>query len=96
MLWYVLPSVWTLIKEDQVLMYAQEHIVQWHPTILSKLAIIPQGLINSYSRDKHGEEYKAGDLVVRFPDCTMAKGDMICGDEANKFSSKWKAAFGSA
>lgn len=31
--------------------HALEHIVQWHGTILAKLALIPQKVINSYTRD---------------------------------------------
>ena len=29
----------------------QEHVVQWHPTILTKLVLIPQRLLNAYSTD---------------------------------------------
>ncbi|KAK3899480.1 sphingosine-1-phosphate lyase protein [Staphylotrichum tortipilum] len=52
--------------------HALEHIVQWHPTILSRMAIVDQQLLNSYSKGSRGEEYKDGDLVVRFPDCATA------------------------
>lgn len=31
--------------------HALEHIVQWHGTILNKLALVPQRLMNSYTRD---------------------------------------------
>lgn len=36
--------------------HALEHIVQWHGTVLAKLALVPQRLINSYMReaDKSG------------------------------------------
>jgi mannan polymerase II complex MNN11 subunit len=29
----------------------QEHIVQWHPTILTKLALVPQRTMNAYASD---------------------------------------------
>ncbi|KAK2072975.1 hypothetical protein P8C59_007292 [Phyllachora maydis] len=45
--------------------HALEHIVQWHPTILSKLALIPQRIINSYNKDGKGEAYKDGDIAIR-------------------------------
>ena len=31
--------------------HALEHIVQWHGTVLAKLALVPQRLMNSYTRD---------------------------------------------
>lgn len=31
--------------------HALEHIVQWHGTILAKLALVPQRILNSYTRD---------------------------------------------
>ena len=31
--------------------HALEHIVQWHGTILAKLALVPQRMLNSYTRD---------------------------------------------
>lgn len=72
--------------------------MQWHPTILSKLAIVPQRFINAYSRDKHGAEYQDGDIVVRFPGCTSgaatpASGEVKCDEEARRFLPKLKQAF---
>ncbi|KAL8850418.1 MAG: hypothetical protein Q9221_004650 [Calogaya cf. arnoldii] len=54
--------------------HALEHIVQWHPTILTKLAIIPQRLLNTYntdipSRGGAAALYKEGDFVVRLVGC---------------------------
>lgn len=31
--------------------HALEHIVQWHGTVLAKLALVPQRLLNSYMKD---------------------------------------------
>lgn len=71
--------------------------MQWHPTILSKLAIVPQQFINAYSRDKHGAEYQDGDLVVRFPGCTSGatavSSEVKCDEEARRFLPKLKQAF---
>lgn len=34
--------------------HALEHIVQWHGTILAKLALVPQRVINSYTKESEG------------------------------------------
>ena len=31
--------------------HALEHIVQWHGTILAKLALVPQRVLNSYAKE---------------------------------------------
>ncbi|KAH7149890.1 galactosyl transferase GMA12/MNN10 family-domain-containing protein [Dactylonectria estremocensis] len=49
--------------------HALEHIVQWHPTILSKLALVPQRTIASYGRNKEGNSYRDGDFVALLVDC---------------------------
>ncbi|KAI5800018.1 galactosyl transferase GMA12/MNN10 family-domain-containing protein [Geopyxis carbonaria] len=56
--------------------HALEHIVQWHPTILTKLALIPQKIMNSYPtpiESKLAESgdaiYEKGDFVVHFHNC---------------------------
>lgn len=53
--------------------HALDHIVQWHPTILARLALVPQRTINAYSKDSAGAgingNYKDGDLVIRFFGC---------------------------
>ncbi|GKZ19178.1 hypothetical protein AbraIFM66951_008012 [Aspergillus brasiliensis] len=50
-----------------------DHIVQWHPTILARLALVPQRTINAYSKDSNGAAvdgvYKEGDFVIRFLGC---------------------------
>ncbi|PYH96254.1 hypothetical protein BO71DRAFT_448802 [Aspergillus ellipticus CBS 707.79] len=50
-----------------------DHIVQWHPTILARLALIPQRVINAYSKVSSAATtdgtYKEGDFVIRFPGC---------------------------
>ncbi|PSR90507.1 galactosyl transferase GMA12/MNN10 family-domain-containing protein [Coniella lustricola] len=73
--------------------HALEHIVQWHPTILSKLALVPQRTINSYSSASRGEEYQTGDLAVRFPACTKSSKSPTCEAEAEPYAMVWRSAF---
>lgn len=73
----------------------QEHIVQWHPTILSKLALVPQRTLASYSKSTIGEQYQEGDFVVLFPDCTKT-GDQSCQTVSSHYWEKMKKAFGIA
>ncbi|KAI0837305.1 glycosyltransferase family 34 protein [Hypoxylon sp. FL0890] len=75
--------------------HALEHIVQWHPTILSKLAIVPQHLINAYSSNAHGAQYKDGDIAVVFAHCSNT-GDKSCAKEAERFSQQWRTSFSRA
>ncbi|TPX13138.1 uncharacterized protein E0L32_006338 [Thyridium curvatum] len=72
--------------------HALEHIVQWHPTILSKLALVPQRILNSYDTAAHGEAYTKGDLVVRLLGCT-GQGEYSCDKAAAKFTPVWREAF---
>ncbi|KAI1456130.1 glycosyltransferase family 34 protein [Annulohypoxylon moriforme] len=72
--------------------HALEHIVQWHPTILSKLAIIPQHIINAYSSNDYGAQYKDGDIAVVFSRCPDT-GDRSCAKEAERFSQQWRTSF---
>ncbi|KAI2611045.1 glycosyltransferase family 34 protein [Hypoxylon fragiforme] len=75
--------------------HALEHIVQWHPTILSKLAIVPQRIINAYSSNDHGEQYKDGDIAIVFARCSNT-GDKSCAKEAERFSQQWRTSFSRA
>ncbi|ORY18738.1 galactosyl transferase GMA12/MNN10 family-domain-containing protein [Clohesyomyces aquaticus] len=66
--------------------HALEHIVQWHGTILAKLALVPQNLINAYTKGpasaKNGK-YKDGDLIAAFPGCDKDK--FTCADDMQPF-----------
>jgi len=57
--------------------HALEHIVQWHGTILAKLALIPQRMFNSYTHDIAGTNtkgmYQEGDFVANFPKCDQER-----------------------
>ncbi|KAF8471984.1 galactosyl transferase [Kalaharituber pfeilii] len=66
---------------------ALEHIVQWHPTILVKLALIPQKVINSYPT-LPGQEgsYEEGDFVVHFQGCEASGRN--CEKEFERFWEK--------
>ncbi len=72
----------------------QEHVVQWHPTILTKLALIPQKLLNSYnvdieSRGGRDAMYKTGDFVVRLVACEL-DSSRNCEREFDKYYEEWK------
>lgn len=74
---------------------AQEHVVQWHPTILTKLALVPQNLINSYGVDiasRGGKEvmYKEGEFVVRLVGCEL-DSTRYCEKEFDMYYQQWKS-----
>jgi mannan polymerase II complex MNN11 subunit len=69
--------------------------VQWHPTILSKLAIVPQSAINAYSQTEKGDKFTPGDLVVRFVECDK-KSTQNCYTEAKPFEQQWRTSFKNA
>ncbi|KUI73755.1 putative alpha-1,2-galactosyltransferase C8D2.17 [Cytospora mali] len=73
--------------------HALEHIVQWHPTILSKLALVPQRIINSYDKPDKGHPYSTGDLAVRFPKCAKSVKSPNCATLAEPFTSVWRSAY---
>jgi len=69
--------------------------VQWHPTILSKLAIVPQGIMSPYATAEKGEHvYKPGDFVLRAPGCSKnGEGPRTCEHELTKYKEQWQKAF---
>ncbi|KAL9625813.1 MAG: hypothetical protein Q9160_000133 [Pyrenula sp. 1 TL-2023] len=79
--------------------HALEHIVQWHPTILAKLALIPQRRMNAYNLNnkkvdnekdvKEKSIYHEGDFLVRFFECDDA-GDRNCAKELDPFYALWE------
>ncbi|KAF2236538.1 glycosyltransferase family 34 protein [Viridothelium virens] len=72
--------------------HALEHIVQWHGTILAKLALVPQRILNSYLRDPSGGTegvYAEGDFVVNFFGCDLA-GDRNCEEEMTPMITRWR------
>lgn len=86
------PSFEPLVLTSLLL---QEHIVQWHPTILTKLALVPQHLINSYGVDiasRGGKEvmHKEGEFVVRLIGCELDSA-RYCEKEFDTYYQQWKA-----
>jgi mannan polymerase II complex MNN11 subunit len=74
----------------------QEHIVQWHPTILSKLALVPQQVMNSYNQAENStSKYSKGDFVIRFNGCEQ-KIDRSCETEAQSYLKEWRTNFNPA
>ncbi|KAI9749460.1 MAG: hypothetical protein M4579_006862 [Chaenotheca gracillima] len=74
--------------------HALEHVVQWHPTILAKLALVPQRLINSYNNDSPGHDdtilYADNDFVIHLSGCkNNARRD--CESELETFYRLWKS-----
>lgn len=66
--------------------------MQWHPTILSRIAIVDQRVINAYGKGGTEEEYKDGDLVAMFPGCAKA-GAQACETESQAFVQAWRRVF---
>ncbi|KAK9333295.1 galactosyl transferase GMA12/MNN10 family-domain-containing protein [Lipomyces starkeyi] len=48
---------------------ALEHLAQWHPTVLSKMAIIPQRIFNAYPNGVGESMYQDGDFVASLSGC---------------------------
>ncbi|KAI9681372.1 MAG: hypothetical protein M1817_002655 [Caeruleum heppii] len=75
--------------------HALEHIVQWHPTLLAKIAIVPQNIMNSYNQNRPAHEagtlYKKGDFVIHFYGCGT-DADRNCEKELEPFYNEWLAA----
>ncbi|KAH0565916.1 hypothetical protein GP486_000696 [Trichoglossum hirsutum] len=57
--------------------HALEHIVQWHPTILTKLALVPQRIMSAFNTvpGEYGDQgkFQEGDFVIRFPKCDYGR-----------------------
>lgn len=83
--------------------HALEHIIQWHPTILAKLVMVEQRVLNSYVRaslniqdgaklsDAEDKSlWRIGDLVVNLKDCHNRKG-RDCVTEMKKYLGIWHA-----
>jgi mannan polymerase II complex MNN11 subunit len=76
--------------------HALEHIVQWHPTVLAKLALIPQRMLVSYNfayEDEggrsHDAQWQPGDFVVDFKDCDITEG-RSCEKEMAEYYARWE------
>jgi len=69
--------------------HALEHIVQWHPTVLSKLALVPQRTMASYAHTNLGEGYREGDFVVMLKECTVT-GESSCEKESQWYWQRFR------
>jgi mannan polymerase II complex MNN11 subunit len=56
------------------------------------MAIVDQRVLNAYAKGGKEEEYKDGDLVVRFPECTAA-GAQSCETQSQVFVQAWRRVF---
>ena len=77
-----------------MLTWLQEHVVQWHPTILTKLALVPQRLLNSYnvdiaSRGGNKAMYGDNDFIIRLVACEL-DANRDCEREMDTQYQKWK------
>ncbi|KAI5304865.1 hypothetical protein KEM56_005791 [Ascosphaera pollenicola] len=73
--------------------HALDHIVQWHPTMLAKLALVPQRIINAYAGQAPtpGPDglYREGDLVIRFLGCDQIGANRNCEAEMMPYYTNW-------
>ncbi|CAK4034282.1 glycosyltransferase family 34 [Lecanosticta acicola] len=73
--------------------HALEHIVQWHGTVLAKLALVPQRILNSYTREKGGDAteglYQEGDFIANFHGC-QRDATRDCEEEMRPLMSRWR------
>lgn len=83
-------------------LHALEHMVQWHPTILAKLGIVEQRVMNSYNfafdvrqgsdgRSRSQDAmWQSGDFVVNLKDCDVTEG-RDCDREMADYFARWQA-----
>lgn len=62
--------------------HALEHFVQWHSTVLSKLALVPQRTMNSYTQGQGEAKYQDGDFVAHLHGCDIGGSSRSCESEA--------------
>ncbi|KAI5197011.1 hypothetical protein E4T39_07496 [Aureobasidium subglaciale] len=69
--------------------HALEHIVQWHGTILAKLALVPQRILNSYTQGPAEGIYNEGDFVANFHGC-IRDSKRSCEAEMQPLLTRWR------
>ncbi|KAI9741234.1 MAG: hypothetical protein M1834_002950 [Cirrosporium novae-zelandiae] len=73
--------------------HALEHIIQWHPTILAQVAVIPQKAFNSYAVDVPNAKgqglYADGDFVVTLNECGAHGESRNCEKEMDPYFRLW-------
>jgi mannan polymerase II complex MNN11 subunit len=68
-------------------------VSRWHGTILAKIALIPQNVLNSYHEKEAAMStdnglYKEGDFILNFGDCANEKRN--CLTEMTPYISRSK------
>jgi mannan polymerase II complex MNN11 subunit len=78
--------------------HALEHIVQWHPTILARLVLVPQRVLNSYNIHIAGKGdvvagreglWQEGDFLITFAGCETTT-ERNCQVEMDPYYEKWR------
>ena len=69
---------------------ALEHLVQWHPTTLEGLAVMPKRSLLSFGiASGDDEQYHEGDFVVHLDGCPLSCNDLMCRcDEVGRSCEK--------
>ncbi|EGC43244.1 alpha-1,2 galactosyltransferase [Histoplasma capsulatum var. duboisii H88] len=73
--------------------HALDHIILWHPTLLAKLALIPQRIFNSYTTESPSlvpdSLFNDGDFIIRFLGCDLPKAKKTCEEQMEIYWTKW-------
>ncbi|PGH27263.1 hypothetical protein AJ80_00973 [Polytolypa hystricis UAMH7299] len=76
--------------------HALDHIIQWHPTLLAKLALVPQRVMNAYSVNSKpiGRDglYQDNDFIINFAGCEY-RGKTNCETEMEPYFAKWTSQY---
>lgn len=70
--------------------HALEHLVQWHGTILARLALIPQTIMNGYVNGTGQELYQEGQFVANLKGCDLP-GQQSCEQGLRPFYGRFLA-----
>jgi mannan polymerase II complex MNN11 subunit len=77
--------------------HALEHIVQWHGTVLQRLGLVPQRVLNCYAGKGVKKEqesttavYKEGDFVANFRNCHKKNEGRDCEREMAPLLERWR------
>ncbi|KAK2748865.1 hypothetical protein FQN55_004007 [Onygenales sp. PD_40] len=73
--------------------HALDHIIQWHPTMLTKLALLPQRILNAYAPDSPSSgpdsHYKDGDFLIHFAGCDLPDAKQGCEKAMDAYWTRW-------
>jgi len=72
--------------------HALEHLVQWHGTVLTKLALVPQRTLNSYTKGEAEERYSDGDFVAHLHGCDKDDTGRSCENELTPLYEHFKSS----